>query len=141
MLVGINESVELGSARDLHTLAAGWAIAFPFACTAGRRWEPGAARLASRHSRATFHWVLAFRRGGTARRGGVHRIDRLRDSNNPPRLSDPEALLAACPAQRPARQRRCWSSDQPAALGLMPGLRRSLRAGVRSGRAGGIVSV
>ena len=92
-------------------------------------------------ARATFHWVLAFGAAGLSTPAVYAEIDRLRDSGNPPRLSDPEALLAALSSGDPHALAPLLGNDlQPAALSLMPGLRRTLRAGVEAGALAGIVS-
>jgi 4-diphosphocytidyl-2-C-methyl-D-erythritol kinase len=71
-------------------------------------------------------------------------IDRLRAAegrDQPPRLDDPEPVLAALASGDPAELAPLLGNDlQPAALSLDPGLRRTLRAGAEAGALAGIVS-
>jgi 4-diphosphocytidyl-2-C-methyl-D-erythritol kinase len=73
-------------------------------------------------------------------------IDRLRETPStdrvqPPRLDDPEPMLAALASGDPARLAPLLANDlQPAALSLAPKLRRTLRAGTEAGALAGIVS-
>ena len=143
VLVGINELWELGvPRRDLHTLAAELGSDVPFALHGGTALGTGRGEeLTTVLARATFHWVLAFGAAGLSTPAVYAEIDRLRDNGNPPRLSDPEALLAALSSGDPHALAPLLGNDlQPAALSLMPGLRRTLRAGVEAGALAGIVS-
>ncbi len=59
----------------------------------------------------------------------------------PPRLEDPEPVLAALASGDPAQLAPLLGNDlQPAALRLDPELRRTLRAGTEAGALAGIVS-
>ena len=143
VLVGMNELWELGvPRRDLHTLAAELGSDVPFALHGGTALGTGRGEeLTTVLARATFHWVLAFGAAGLSTPAVYAEIDRLRDNGNPPRLSDPEALLAALSSGDPHALAPLLGNDlQPAALSLMPGLRRTLRAGVEAGALAGIVS-
>jgi len=94
-------------------------------------------------ARNTFHWVLAFAEGGLSTPAVFSEIDRLRETEReqPPRLEDPEPVLAALASGDPAELASLLGNDlQPAALSLAPGLRRTLRAGAEAGALAGIVS-
>jgi 4-diphosphocytidyl-2-C-methyl-D-erythritol kinase len=68
-------------------------------------------------------------------------IDRLRDVGSPPRLDEPEPVLAALAVGDAAALAPLLGNElQPAALSLDPGLRRTLRAGAEAGALAGIVS-
>ena len=94
-------------------------------------------------ARNTFHWVLAFADGGLSTPAVFAEIDRLReaagaDRSLPPRLEDPEPVLAALASGDPAALAPLLGNDlQPATLSLDPGLRRTLRAGTDAGALAG----
>ncbi len=148
VLVAINSLWELGvPRRDLHTLAARLGSDVPFALHGGTALGTGRGEeLATVLARNTFHWVLAFADGGLSTPAVFAEIDRLReedDSNRslPPRLEDPEPVLAALASGDPAALAPLLGNDlQPASLSLDPGLRRTLRAGADAGALAGIVS-
>jgi 4-diphosphocytidyl-2-C-methyl-D-erythritol kinase len=146
VLVAINELWELGvPRRDLHALAAHLGSDVPFALHGGTALGTGRGEeLATVLSRHTFHWVLAFADGGLSTPAVFGEIDRLRaagDGAGPPRLDDPELLLAALASGDPAQLAPLLGNDlQPAALSLRPDLRRTLRAGTTAGALAGIVS-
>ncbi len=145
VLVAVNALWELGvPRRDLHTLAAQLGSDVPFALHGGTALGTGRGEeLATVLARNTFHWVLAFADGGLSTPAVFAEIDRLRESgrNVPAALDDPEPLLAALASGDPAALAPLLGNDlQPAALGLDPGLRRTLRAGVEAGALAGIVS-
>jgi 4-diphosphocytidyl-2-C-methyl-D-erythritol kinase len=97
--------------------------------------------LATVLARNTFHWVLAFSAGGLSAPAVFAEIDRLRDVGDPPRLDDPEPLLAALAAGDPHELAPVLGNDlQSAAISLDPALRRTLRAGSDAGALAGIVS-
>src|SRR5262249_57072401 len=104
------------------------------------------AELATVLARSAFHWVLAFADGGLSTAAVYSEIDRLRETagagrDQPPRLEDPEPVLAALASGDPAELAPLLGNDlQPAALSLDPGLRRTLRAGAEAGALAGIVS-
>ena len=148
VLVAMNTLWELGvPRRDLHALAAQLGSDVPFALHGGTALGTGRGEeLATVLARNTFHWVLAFADGGLSTPGGVRR-DRPaarhggRRPGQPPRLDDPEPVLAALASGDPAELAPLLGNDlQPAALSLDPGLRRTLRAGVEAGALAGIVS-
>jgi 4-diphosphocytidyl-2-C-methyl-D-erythritol kinase len=148
VLVAINTLWELGvPRRDLHALAAQLGSDVPFALHGGTALGTGRGEeLATVLARNTFHWVLAFADGGLSTPAVFSEIDRLRDAagpdrDQPPRLEDPEPVLAALASGDPKELAPLLGNDlQPAALSLDPGLRRTLRAGTEAGALAGIVS-
>lgn len=146
VLVAMNALWELGvPRRDLHALGAELGSDVPFALHGGTALGTGRGeQLATVLSRNTFHWVLAFADGGLSTPKVFAEIDRLRADDavvQPPRLEDPELLLAALASGDPHQLAPLLGNDlQPAALNLDPGLRRTLRAGVDAGALAGIVS-
>ena len=148
VLVAINTLWELGvPRRDLHALAAQLGSDVPFALHGGTALGTGRGEeLATVLARSTFHWVLAFADGGLSTPAVFSEIDRLRETagagrDEPPRLDDPEPVLAALASGDPAELAPLLGNDlQPAALSLDPGLRRTLRAGADAGALAGIVS-
>jgi len=145
VLVAMNTLWELGvPRRDLHTLAAQLGSDVPFALHGGTALGTGRGEeLATVLARNTFHWVLAFADGGLSTPAVFSEIDRLRETGReqPPRLEDPEPVLAALASGDPAVLAPLLGNDlQPAALSLDPGLRRTLRAGASAGALAGIVS-
>jgi 4-diphosphocytidyl-2-C-methyl-D-erythritol kinase len=145
VLVAMNTLWELGvPRRDLHTLAAQLGSDVPFALHGGTALGTGRGEeLATVLARSTFHWVLAFADGGLSTPAVFTEIDRLREAgrDQPPRLEDPEPVLAALASGDPAELAPLLGNDlQPAALSLDRGLRRTLRAGADAGALAGIVS-
>jgi 4-diphosphocytidyl-2-C-methyl-D-erythritol kinase len=148
VLVAMNTLWELGvPRRDLHTLAAQLGSDVPFALHGGTALGTGRGEeLATVLARSTFHWVLAFADGGLSTPAVFSELDRLRDTagagrDEPPRLDDPEPVLAALASGDPAELAPLLGNDlQPAALSLDPGLRRTLRAGTEAGALAGVVS-
>lgn len=148
VLVAINTLWELGvPRRDLHALAAQLGSDVPFALHGGTALGTGRGEeLATVLARSTFHWALAFADDGLSTPAVYSEIDRLRaiagaGRDRPPRLDDPEPVLAALASGDPAELAPLLGNDlQPAALSLNPGLRRTLRAGAEAGALAGIVS-
>lgn len=146
VLVAINTLWELGvPRRDLHALAAQLGSDVPFALHGGTALGTGRGEeLATVLARSTFHWALAFADDGLSTPAVYSEIDRLRATegrDQPPRLDDPEPVLAALASGDPAELAPLLGNDlQPAALSLAPGLRRTLRAGTEAGALAGIVS-
>ncbi len=134
VLVGMNTLWELGvPRRDLHALAAQLGSDVPFALHGGTALGTGRGEeLATVLARNTFHWVLAFADGGLSTPAVFSEIDRLRETagagrDEPPRLDDPEPVLAALASGDPAELAPLLGNElQPAALSLDPGLRRTL---------------
>ena len=118
----------------------------PFALHGGTALGTGRGEeLATVLARNTFHWVLAFADGGLPTPAVFAEIDRLRarqpDRDLPPRLDDPEPVLAALASGDPSQLAPLLGNDlQAAALSLDPGLRRTLRAGIEAGALAGVVS-
>jgi len=146
VLVAMNTLWELGvPRRDLHVLAAQLGSDVPFALHGGTALGTGRGEeLATVLARNTFHWVLAFAEGGLSTPAVFAEIDRLRaaeDRDAPPRLEDPEPVLAALASGDPAQLAPLLGNDlQPAALSLAPDLRRTLRAGTDAGALAGVIS-
>ena len=146
VLVAMNSLWELGvPRRDLHLLAAQLGSDVPFALHGGTALGTGRGeQLATVLARNTFHWVLAFADGGLSTPKVFGEMDRLRadgDRDLPPRLDDPEPLLAALASGDPHQLAPLLGNDlQAAALSLDARLRRTLHAGVDAGALAGIVS-
>jgi 4-diphosphocytidyl-2-C-methyl-D-erythritol kinase len=143
VLVALNDLWQTGvPRRELHALAAKLGSDVPFALHGGTALGTGRGNeLATVLARNMFHWVLAFAAGSLATPKVYAEIDRLRDVGDPPRLPDPEPLLAALAAGDPSRLAPLLGNElQAAAVSLDPGLRRTLRAGVDAGALSGIVS-
>lgn len=143
VLVALNSLWELGvPRRDLHTLAAKLGSDVPFALHGGTALGTGRGEeLATVLARSTFHWVLAFAEGGLSTPKVFGELDRLRAVGQPPRLDDPEPVVAALAAGDPEQLAPLLGNElQPAALSMKPALRRVLRAGVEAGALAGIVS-
>jgi 4-diphosphocytidyl-2-C-methyl-D-erythritol kinase len=143
VLVGMNALWELGvPRRDLHAMAAELGSDVPFALHGGTALGTGRGEeLATVLSRNTFHWVLAFGSSGLSTATVYSEIDKLRAVGSPPRLADPEPLLAALSSGDPRALAPLLGNDlQPAALSLAPQLRRTLRAGSEAGALAGLVS-
>jgi 4-diphosphocytidyl-2-C-methyl-D-erythritol kinase len=143
VLVALNSLWELGVARrDLHTLAAKLGSDVPFALHGGTALGTGRGEeLATVLARNTFHWVLAFADGGLSTPKVFRELDRLREVGAPPRLDDPEPVVAALAGGDPEQLAPLLGNElQPAALSMKPALRRVLRAGVEAGALAGIVS-
>jgi 4-diphosphocytidyl-2-C-methyl-D-erythritol kinase len=143
VLVAMNTLWELGvPRRDLHALAAQLGSDVPFALHGGTALGSGRGEeLATVLARNTFHWVLAFADSGLSTPAVFAEIDRLRAADGPPRLAEPEPLLAALAAGDPAELAPLLGNElQAAAVSLDPSLRRTLRAGLDAGALAGIVS-
>ena len=143
VLVALNSLWELGvPRRDLHTLAAELGSDVPFALHGGTALGTGRGEeLATVLARNTFHWVLAFADGGLSTPKVFGELDRLREVGSPPRLDDPEPVVAALASGDPEQLAPLLGNElQPAALSMKPALRRVLRAGVEAGALAGIVS-
>jgi 4-diphosphocytidyl-2-C-methyl-D-erythritol kinase len=143
VMVAMNALWQLGVPRhDLHVLATRLGADVPFALHGGTALGGGRGEeLATVLARDTFHWVLAFAEGGLSTPAVFAELDRLRDVGAPPRLADPEPVLAALTAGDPHALAPLLGNElQAAALSLDPGLRRTLRAGQDAGALAGVVS-
>jgi 4-diphosphocytidyl-2-C-methyl-D-erythritol kinase len=146
VLVAINALWELGvPRRDLHALAAELGSDVPFALHGGTALGTGRGeQLATVLARNTFHWVLAFGKKGLSTPAVFAEIDRLRSDEGrqpPPRVDDPEPLLAALASGDAVRLAAQLGNDlQPAAMSLDGDLRKTLRAGADAGALAGVVS-
>lgn len=143
VLVAMNNLWETGvPRRDLHALAARLGSDVPFALHGGTALGTGRGEdLATVLARTTFHWVLAFSADGLSTAAVFAEIDRLREGGDPPRLAEPQPLLAALAAGDAHELAPLLGNDlQAAAISLDPSLRRTLRAGTEAGALAGIVS-
>lgn len=143
VLVAMNTLWELGvPRRDLHALAAQLGSDVPFALHGGTALGTGRGEnLTTVLARDTFHWVLAFADSGLSTPAVFAELDRLREVGAPPRLTEPEPVLAALTAGDPHLLAPLLGNElQAAAVSLDPGLRRALRAGAEAGALAGIVS-
>jgi len=143
VLVALNSLWELGvPRRDLHTLAAKLGSDVPFALHGGTALGTGRGEeLATVLARDTFHWVLAFAKGGLSTPKVFRELDRLRKVGQPPRLGEAGPVLAALAAGDPERLAPLLGNElQAAAVSLSAPLRRVLRAGVEAGALAGLVS-
>jgi 4-diphosphocytidyl-2-C-methyl-D-erythritol kinase len=143
VLVAMNSLWEVGvPRRDLHALAARLGSDVPFALHGGTALGTGRGEdLATVLARTTFHWVLAFSASGLSTAAVFAELDRLRKGGDPPRLAEPEPLLAALAAGDANELAPLLGNDlQAAAISLDPSLRRTLRAGAEAGALAGVVS-
>ncbi len=143
VLVALNSLWELGvPRRDLHTLAAKLGSDVPFALHGGTALGAGRGEeLATVLARDTFHWVLAFAKGGLSTPKVFRELDRLREVGAPPRLDEAGPVLAALAAGDPEQLAPLLGNElQAAAVSLSAPLRRVLRAGVEAGALAGLVS-
>jgi 4-diphosphocytidyl-2-C-methyl-D-erythritol kinase len=146
VLVAMNSLWELGlPRRDLHAMAAQLGSDVPFALHGGTALGTGRGeQLATVLARSTFHWVLAFAKGGLSTPKVFAELDRLRadpERSGRSQLETPELLLAALASGDPHQLAPLLANDlQPAAVSLDAGLRRTLRAGIEAGALAGIVS-
>jgi 4-diphosphocytidyl-2-C-methyl-D-erythritol kinase len=143
VLVALNSLWELGvPRRDLHALAAKLGSDVPFALHGGTALGTGRGEeLATVLARNTFHWVLAFAKGGLSTPKVFRELDRLREVGEPPRLDEAEPVLAALAAGDPEQLAPLLGNElQSAAVSLDPALQRTLRAGLQAGALAGIVS-
>lgn len=101
------------------------------------------------HARAEQHIVVALADGGLSTPAVFAELDRLRSESAPraggveavPRAGGVEPLVEALAGDDPAAVAALLANDmQPAALSLMPALRRTLRAGREAGALHGMVS-
>lgn len=167
-LVACNELWGTGlSQQELAVIAAGLGSDVGFALLGDTAVGVGRGeRVTPALASGTYHWVLAFARGGLSTPQVYAAFDRIGAApaaggigaarGRPARLLDPpgareregaaspvldRALMAALRSGDPARVGSCLSNDlQRAALSLRPDLRRALAAGLEYGALGAIVS-
>ena len=142
-LVGLAHLWKLEIGRDeLAHVAAGLGSDVPFMLHGGTALGTGRGeQIVPVLTRHTFHWVLAFARGGLATPKVYAELDRLRETGEPPRVGEVEPVLEALAAGDPRQLALLLGNDlQAAAVSLRPGLRRTLRAGVDAGALAGTVS-
>ena len=142
-LVGLANLWKLEIGRDeLAHVAAGLGSDVPFMLHGGTALGTGRGeQIVPVLTRHTFHWVLAFARGGLATPKVYAELDRLRETGEPPRVGEVEPVLEALAAGDPRQLALLLGNDlQAAAVSLRPGLRRTLRAGVDAGALAGTVS-
>ncbi|MFL6120338.1 4-(cytidine 5'-diphospho)-2-C-methyl-D-erythritol kinase [Actinophytocola sp.] len=142
-LVGLANLWKLDVGRDeLAGIAANLGSDVPFMLHGGTALGTGRGEsIVPFLSRHTFHWVLAFARGGLATPKVYGELDRLRAEGEPPRVGPVEPVLEALAAGDARELAPLLGNDlQAAAVSLRPGLRRTLRAGVAAGALAGTVS-
>jgi 4-diphosphocytidyl-2-C-methyl-D-erythritol kinase len=142
-LVGLANLWKLEMGRDeLAHVAAALGSDVPFMLHGGTALGTGRGeQIVPVLTRHTFHWVLAFARGGLATPKVYAELDRLRDTGDPPRVGEVEPVLEALAVGDPRQLALLLGNDlQAPAVSLRPGLRRTLRAGVDAGALAGTVS-
>lgn len=142
-LVGLAALWKLEMGRDeLATVAATVGSDVPFLLHGGTALGTGRGELlAPVLSRHTFHWVIAFDKGGLRTPDVFGELDRLRAEGRSSRIGAVEPVLEALASGDPRQLALLLGNDlQAAAVSLRPGLRRTLRAGVDAGALAGLVS-
>ncbi|WP_149361030.1 4-(cytidine 5'-diphospho)-2-C-methyl-D-erythritol kinase [Lolliginicoccus suaedae] len=142
-LVALNELWQLELTRpELLDLAARLGSDVPFSLSGGTSVGVGRGeQLLPVLSRNTYHWVLAFAKGGLSTPAVYRELDRLRAVGAPPRIGAADDLMHALAAGDPQQLAPLLGNDlQAAAISLMPALRRTLRAGRDAGALAAIVS-
>lgn len=130
------------SKTELSELAAELGSDVPFSLRGGTAVGLGRGeQLLPVLSRSTYHWVLAFAKGGLSTPAVYRELDRLRAGGTPPRLGSADDLMHALTLGDPDRLAPLLGNDlQAAAISLMPQLRRTLRAGRDAGALAALVS-
>ncbi len=149
-LLACNELWQAGlRPAELAEVAATLGSDVPFALTGGTAIGQGRGeRLTPALVTGSYHWVLAFAAGSLATPDVYAACDRLRAARSGSgairRVAEPAlstALLAALRSGDPAAVGPLLANDlQPAAISLLPQLRRTLAAGREHGAFGAIVS-
>ncbi len=123
---------------ELLALGASLGSDVPFCLHGGTQYGVGRGELLSDAlARGTYHWVFAIAAEGLATPSVYAAFDDLGTHTGPP----PDAVLAALRAGDAAALGAVLTNDlQPAALRLMPALRRTLDAGLDLGALGAVVS-
>lgn len=144
-LVATDRLLGLGLSRaELEQRAAVLGSDVPFCIRGGTAMGTGRGeKLATLlHARAEQHVVVALADGGLSTPEVFAELDRLREARpDLPRAGGTEPLVQALAGQDPAAVADLLANDmEPAALSLVPGLRRTLRAGREEGALHGMVS-
>ncbi|GGC68343.1 4-(cytidine 5'-diphospho)-2-C-methyl-D-erythritol kinase [Hoyosella rhizosphaerae] len=142
-LVALNELWRVDASRaDLVQMAAELGSDVPFSLSGGTAMGVGRGeQLLPVLSRNSYHWVLAFAKGGLSTPAVYKELDRLRESGAPKRLGSADDLMHALTVGDPEVLAPLLGNDlQIASVSLMPTLRRTLRAGSDAGALAAIVS-
>ncbi len=151
-LVACNELWRAGLGQDeLLQIGAGLGSDVPFALIGGTAVGRGRGEDLTRALAAgTYHWALAFAHAGLSTAQVYAACDRIRAARGTPErpagAGAPEPalsteLMAALRSGDPAKVGPLLSNDlQPAAISMLPELRRTLAAGREYGALGAIVS-
>ncbi len=138
-LVGLASLWKLEMARDeLAHVAATLGSDVPFMLYGGTALGAGRGeQIVPVLTRHTFHWVLAFARGGLATPKVYGELDRLRDTGEPPRVGEAEPVLEALAAGDP-QPARAAAGQRPAGGGRVVTARPAphVTCGGRRRRAG-----
>ncbi|MBJ7288813.1 4-(cytidine 5'-diphospho)-2-C-methyl-D-erythritol kinase [Williamsia sp.] len=143
VLVGLARLWRVEPTRDeMYAMAADLGSDVSFSLHGGTALGSGRGEnLMSVLSRGDFHWVIAIAGGGLSTPDVYRELDTLRRNESLSRAAHPDELLQALAAGDPRRLAPLLRNDlQPAAVSLMPTLRRTLRAGTDAGAIAGIVS-
>jgi 4-diphosphocytidyl-2-C-methyl-D-erythritol kinase len=143
-LVACNELWRTGLGQDeLRQIGAGLGSDVPFALIGGTAVGRGRGEDLTRALAAgTYHWALAFAQSGLSTAQVYAACDRIRAARGgPPEPALSHELMAALRSGDPAKVGPLLSNDlQPAAISMLPELRRTLAAGREYGALGAIVS-
>ena len=143
VLVGLARLWRVEPTRDeMYAMAADLGSDVSFSLHGGTALGSGRGEnLMSVLSRGEFHWVIAIAGGGLSTPDVYRELDTLRRNESLSRATHPDQLMQALAAGDPRRLAPLLRNDlQPAAVSLMPPLRRTLRAGTDAGAIAGIVS-
>lgn len=123
---------------ELAALAAQLGSDVPFCLHGGTSFGTGRGELLSDVlARGTYHWVVAVADGGLSTPAVYAAFDQMGAPTGPP----PDAVIAALRRGDPHALGAALTNDlQPAALRLMPSLRRTVDAGRELGALGTVVS-
>lgn len=128
--------------NEMLRLAATLGSDVPFALIGGVQLGTGRGeQLTSVMHRGTHHWVLAMNSKGLSTPTVFQKLDQLRQERTMPRIGQDHELPIGPITADPQRLAQALANDlQPAALSLLPELRRTLAAGKAAGALAGIVS-
>jgi 4-diphosphocytidyl-2-C-methyl-D-erythritol kinase len=143
-LVGCNELWDTGlTQQELCAVAAEVGSDVPFAVLGGTAVGRGRGEelTPALVPAAQYHWVLAFADGQLATPKVYATLDRLRAESDAAAPGLDATLMTALRAGDPVRVGKALSNDlQPAAVALLPALRKTLAAGLELGALGAQVS-